>query len=126
MIFADYAELERAKSQLKDELKSEVTNVFDDLFERCYFKAYDTLVLGLDSIEHAFLKFTKGHKKEWCDKTSLLFKTAFDSIVEVLYKDELFDEEWFMCSKCLKSTDYYDEERSFCLCKSCEESTTQK
>ena len=120
---------------------------FDDLFERCYFKAYDTLVLGLDSIEHAFLKFTKGHKKEWCDKTSLLFKTAFDSVVEVLYeatntnmnvkslhyyiddffdKDELFDEEWFMCSKCFKTIDYYDEQRNICLCKSCEESTTQK
>ena len=73
MIFADYAELETAKSQLKNELKSQVTNVFDELFERCYFKAYDTLVLRLDSIEHAFLKFTKGHKKEWCDKTSLLY-----------------------------------------------------
>ena len=146
MIFADYAEFETAKSQLKTELKTRVANAFDNIFEQCYYHIYDIWGFVLDVTKPAFLKFTKGHKEEWCDKISLLFETAFDSVAKVVYetaktiniedlhfyiddffeKWELFDEEWFMCSKCFKTIDYYDGQRNICLCKSCEESTTQK
>ena len=146
MIFANYDEFETAKSLLKAELKTQVTKAFDEIFVECYYKVYDVWGHVLDVTKHTFLKFTKGHKEEWCDKISLLFETAFDSVVRALYettnhiniedlhmyiddffdKDELFYEDWFLCSKCNKSTDYYDVEKDTIMCSACEDTTTQK
>ena len=86
MIFDDYAEYETAKSQLKTELKTQVANAFDKIFEQCYYHIYDFWGHVLDVTKPAFLKFTKGHKQEWCDKISLLFGTAFDSVAKVVYE----------------------------------------
>ena len=146
MIFADYAEFETAKSQLKTELKTRVANAFDNIFEQCYYHIYDIWGFVLDVTKPAFLKFTKGHKEEWCDKISLLFETAFECVVRVMYETkrtisieilhfiiddffdhsgELFYEDWFLCSKCFKTTDHHDEERDTVICMSCENTTTQ-
>ena len=86
MVFADYVEFETAKSQLKTELKTRVANAFDNIFEQCYYHIYDIWGFVLDVTKPAFLKFTKGHKEEWCDKISLLFETAFVSVATVVYE----------------------------------------
>jgi hypothetical protein len=142
MIFADYAELKTAKDQLKNELKTKVTNAFEDISVECFYRVYDIWGHVLDITRPLFQKFTKGHKEEWCNKVSLLFETAFDSVLKVVYettqhvnvedlhffiddffdKDELFDEDWFLCSKCFKSTDYYDEAKDTVMCMVCDNS----
>ena len=118
MIFANYDEYKTAKSQLQDELKTPVTTtVLGKILEQLQFQGLDAWGFLLDSTKPSFLKFTKGHKQDWCNKMSLVFDTAFDSVVRVVYEttstvnikdlhffiddffdiDELFDEDWFLC-----------------------------
>ena len=146
MIFADYDELDTAKEKLINELKTQVTNAFNDIFTQCWMRAYDIWGLCLNVTKPEFLKFSKGHKQEWCDKMSLLFETSFECVVRVMYETtrtiniemlhfiiddffdhsgELFYEDWFLCSKCFKTTDHHDEERDTVICMSCENTTTQ-
>jgi len=141
MIFANYHEYKTAKEQLKVELKTPVTaTVIGKISEQLQFQRLDAWGFLLDSTKPSFLKFTKGHKQDWCNKMSLVFKTAFDSVVQVVYettntvniedlhffiddffnKDELFDEEWFLCSKCFKTTPVLSNDTN--LCSDCEQS----
>ena len=147
MIFADCNEYETAKSQLKEQLKSQVTNAFEKISEQCWFGIYDLWGNVLENTRPEFLRFTKGHKREWCDKMSLLFETAFDSVVKVVHKttktinietlhvfiddffdddNELFFEDWFFCSKCLRAVPALDEEKKPFVCWDCADSTTLK
>ena len=136
MIFANYHELETAKEQLKAELKTQVTKESNHIIEGGP-GWWGLWIDCLDRTKPAFLKFTKGHKDEWCEKISLLFETGFDSVVDIareirtlnlkvlhLYIENFFDkydlfeeEEWFLCTGCFKNTDWYDEESK--LCRSC-------
>ena len=136
MIFADVADFETAKSELKKELKNRVTESFDHILQ--WYGVYNIWGHVLESTKPAFMKFTKGHKEPWCEKMSLLFETSFDCVVKVVYvttlnvtidvlhvfideffeNAELFNEDWFLCSKCFRST-YADS-----FCESCDTNST--
>ena len=141
MIFADYDEYETAKVQLKEELKTRVTQDSGFIIHICRWGLW----FDCERTKPAFLKFTKGHKHEWCDKVSLLYETGLESVVliarqtktlnlELLHlyienffeyvSHDLFYEDWFTCSKCFKSTHSLSDDTN--LCTDCEDSTTEK
>ena len=145
MIFANYHEYETALEQLKNDIKLQVTEVLvNNILEQQWHGVYDVWGILLEVTEPAFLQFTKGHKKEWCDKMAFSYETAFDSVVKVYLKTtndlkfedlhlfihdffddgDVFFEDWFTCSKCFKSTHCLSDDTN--LCTDCEDSTTEK
>ena len=69
MTFANYHDLETAKEQLKAELKTQVTTtVIGKILEQLQFQRIDVWGFLLHLTKPLFLKFSKGHKQDWCNK----------------------------------------------------------
>ena len=135
MIFSSNIEYENSINHLKEELKTQITKNFDGIFQECWYGTYDVWGHVLNDTKPLFLRFCKGHKDEWCNKTSMMFENTFDCVLEVAHKTmkrmevdvllvfvdsffdkrEMFDEEWFWCSKCLKTTGFFDDVTNTCL-----------
>ena len=135
MIFSSNIEYENSINHLKEELKTQITKNFDGIVQECWYGTYDVWGHVLNDTKPLFLRFCKGHKEEWCNKTSLMFENTFDCVLEVAHKTmkrmevdvllvfvdsffdkrEMFDEEWFWCSKCLKTTGFFDDITNTCL-----------
>ena len=137
-MFHSTEEYEEELSKLKERLRLQIKRASNEIFVECYNGLYDVWGHVLNVSKHEFMTFTKGHNEQWCDKISCLFETGFDSVLKVIFsknkdiyeetldfyiddffkKQYIFEEEWYVCSKCQLQTEFLNDE-----CNTCDDCT---
>ena len=133
-MFGNTEDYEKERVKLKENLKSQVRNALDDINIQCLYGIYDVWGHVLNVSKNEFMLFTKGCKEQWCEKIACIFETGFDSILKVVFsikkyidaeildfyiddffeKQYIFEEEWYFCAKCQKSTEFFNDESDTC------------
>ena len=115
-IFSTYDEYEEECNILKERLKVRLRSVFNEVRIACYHGVFNDFEQIFSNSKSDFMAFTKDTHEEWCNKTSLIFETSFDSVLYVVFtKDkyieietlELFIDDFF--DKCHVFDDILDE-----------------
>ena len=135
-MFSDTTQYEAELLCLKQRLKDKIKTSFDDIYVDCLYNNFNVWTGGLlGTSKKEFITFTNGRNEHWCDKISIVFETGFNSVLKVVYtvykdinietlqfyiddffeKQHLFEEKWFVCSKCKQEIEFLDDETKWCF-----------